>query len=232
MASVDRLASRRELKGRSRGALLSLYAAGFTTAFAAHAVAANLAGYGSSRGASLYDLGVLLALYDGAEVILKPLFGALSDRIGPKLVLLGGLVAFSGASALFVLAREPDALGLARFAQGTAAAAFSPAAGALVSSLGASRRGSSFGGYGAAKGLGYVLGPLVAGPLVALGGYSLLFALLAGLGIVVALAAVVNVPQTQGFQRKRQTVVDFARRVGSTWLPASCCGARWSHRRS
>jgi hypothetical protein len=40
-------------------------------------------GYTRGRHDSLLVLGVLLALYDGAEVVLKPVFGALSDRVGP-----------------------------------------------------------------------------------------------------------------------------------------------------
>ena len=61
----------------SRRQLWPLYAAGFTTAFGAHGIAANLgaAGQGVS---SLLTLGVLLALYDGAEVLLKPVFGSLA----------------------------------------------------------------------------------------------------------------------------------------------------------
>jgi len=73
-----------------RRAVAPLYAAGFTTAFGAHAIAANLSGYTRERHDSLLVLGVLLALYDGAEVLLKPVFGALSDRAGPRPVLLGG----------------------------------------------------------------------------------------------------------------------------------------------
>ena len=57
-------------------------------AFGAHAVAANLGGDTEQREATLLWLGVLLALYDGAEVILKPAFGALADRVGPKPVLV------------------------------------------------------------------------------------------------------------------------------------------------
>jgi hypothetical protein len=47
-----------------------LHAAGFTTAFGAHAVAANLGVYSETRHGSLLTLGILLALYDGAEVLL------------------------------------------------------------------------------------------------------------------------------------------------------------------
>jgi MFS family permease len=109
-----------------------LLAAGFVTAFGAHAIAANLGRYATNRHASLLELGVLLALYDGAEVLLKPAFGALADRIGARPLLIGGLLGFAVASAAFVLAGEQDALAAARFAQGAAAAAFSPAASALI----------------------------------------------------------------------------------------------------
>src|SRR5918996_2863247 len=97
-----------------RSRLAPLWAAGFVTAFAAHAIAANLGGYASGRHASLLEPGVLLALYEGAEVLLKPAFGALADRVGPRPVLLGGLLAFAASSAGFVLAGEPDALAAAR----------------------------------------------------------------------------------------------------------------------
>ena len=108
----------------------------------------------------LFALGVLLALYDGAEVLLKPVFGSLADRIGPRPVLLGGLLGFAAASAAFVLAGNAAGLGLARFAQGAAAAAFSPAAGAMIARIAPDRRrGRAFGSYGAWKGLGYTLGP-------------------------------------------------------------------------
>ena len=115
-----------------QGRLLPLYAAGFVTAFGAHSIAASLGGYTHAQHASLLALGLLLAVYDGAEVVLKPVFGSLADRIGARPVLLGGLLAFAAASAAFVLAGDPAWVGLARFGQGAAAAAFSPAAGVLV----------------------------------------------------------------------------------------------------
>jgi len=192
-----------------------LLAAGFVTALGAHAIAANLGRYAGGRHASLLELGVLLALYDGAEVLLKPAFGTLADRVGARPVLLGGLVAFAAASAGFVLAGEQDALAVARLSQGAAAAAFSPAAGALVARFSpADRRGRAFGGYGAWKGLGYTTGPLLGGGLVAAGGFGLLFATLAGaLGLGVAVWAAVAVPAAPPLPRARETVLGLARRL-------------------
>src|SRR5207248_7115168 len=120
--------------------LLPLYAAGFVTAFGAHSIAASLGAYTHGQHASLLTLGLLLAVYDGAEVILKPVFGSLADRVGPRPVLLGGLLAFAAASAAFVIAGDPTADGLARLGQGAAAAAFSPAGATLVARLSPSKR--------------------------------------------------------------------------------------------
>lgn len=171
--------------------LAPVYAAGFVTAFGAHAVAANLGGYGSTHHTSLWQLGLLLGLYDGAEVVLKPVFGNLSDRIGAKPVLVGGLIAFALASAAFVAAGQAQGLAVARFAQGAAAAAFSPAAGAALAALGGKKRtGRLFGGYGGANGIGYLAGPIAGGALVDAGGYTLLFIVLAALaGSIAAIAA-------------------------------------------
>jgi MFS family permease len=186
-----------------------LYAAGFTTAFGAHAIAANLGGF-----TSLLVLGALLAVYDGAEVLLKPVFGTLADRIGARPVLLGGLVAFALASAVYVVADSPGWLWAARSGQGAAASAFSPAASALVARLNpAAKQGRAFGSYGFYKSIGYTLGPLLGGVLVWAGGLRLLFVVLTVLGAAVALWALLAVPDVAPLPRARQTVLDLARRV-------------------
>ncbi|TQC43276.1 MFS transporter, partial [Rhodococcus sp. WS4] len=147
-----------------------LYAAGFTTAFGAHGIAANLGTETGDLAGSLLYLGLLLALYDGAEVILKPIFGSIADRIGARPVLIGGLVAFAAASAVFVVADAPGWLWLARLGQGAAASAFSPAASALVARLNPkAKQGKAFGTYGSYKSIGYALGPLLGGLIVWVG---------------------------------------------------------------
>lgn len=191
-----------------------LYAAGFTTAFGAHGIAANLGGDTEDAVTSLLVLGGLLALYDGAEVLLKPVFGTIADRIGARPVLLGGLVAFAVASALYALADSPGWLWAARLGQGAAASAFSPAASALVARLNpAAKHGRAFGSYGFYKSIGYTLGPLLGGVLVWAGGLRLLFTVLAVLGASVAVWALVAVPVVPPLPRARQTVLDLARRL-------------------
>ncbi len=80
-----------------------MLAAGFTTAFGAHAVAATLGTTTTGTAASLLTLGALLAIYDGAEVVLKPVFGTLADRIGVRTFLSGLSPVVTGA-AVSVLA--------------------------------------------------------------------------------------------------------------------------------
>ncbi|HEY0617145.1 MAG TPA: MFS transporter [Kribbella sp.] len=192
----------------------ALWAAGFTTAFGAHAVAASLGGASGDAVKSLLTLGALLALYDGAEVLLKPVFGAVADRVGARPVLLAGLVGFACASAVYVIADRPAWLWVARLGQGAAASAFSPAASALVARLNpAARHGRAFGSYGLYKSLGYTLGPLLGGALVWLGGFRLLFLVMTILALVVACWAWLAVPIVPPLPRKRQTVVDLARRI-------------------
>ena len=75
--------------------------------------------------------------------------------------------------------------------------------------------GRAFGGYGAWKGIGYALGPVLGGVLVTVGGYRLLFSVLAALALIVAAGAVVMVPAAPPLPRSRQTVLDLARRLAS-----------------
>jgi MFS family permease len=186
------------------------------TAFAAHSIAAGLGNYVAEQQASVLTLGLLLAVYDGAEVLLKPVFGTLADRIGPRPVLLGGLIAFTLASAAFVLVGSPALIGVARFCQGAAASAFSPAAGAMIARLSpGSSHGRVFGGYGAFKSLGYAIGPVAGGVLIAVGGYPLLFGTLAGMAVVVTAWAALAVPAIPPLPRARQTMLDLFRRLRS-----------------
>jgi MFS family permease len=84
----------------------------------------------------------------------------------------------------------------------------------MVAAVGGKKRtGGAFGGYGGAKGLGYLLGPLLGGGLVALGGYPLLFAMLAGLAALVAVLALRAVPHVAPTTRTRSTLAELGRQL-------------------
>lgn len=180
---------------------------------------------------SLLGLGILLALYDIAEIFLKPVFGAVSDRIGPKPVIIGGLLAFSGASLIGLWADEPFMLAAARLGQGMAASAFSPASSAGVARLAGKHTGRYFGRYGSWKGLGYAIGPLLGAVAIIAGGFSLLFLILSLLGLAVAVWAAISVPRLAPLPRPRYTIVDVWKQstersfLGPTVVLAASTGA-------
>lgn len=189
-----------------------LYLAGFITAFGAHGVATVLGAETDDIGMSLLGLGVVLALYDVAEVVLKPVFGALSDRIGVRPVILGGLVAFAVVSCLALIDPTPLVLALVRLGQGAAASAFSPGSSAAVARLaGGGRLGRSFGRYGAWKSLGYVLGPLLGVVLVHSAGIRALYVVLGALAAAAAVWVLIALPAVPVIPRPRYTVLDLVR---------------------
>ncbi len=197
-----------------RRSLAPLYLAGFTTAFGAHGVASVLGSESEDIGLSLLGLGAVLALYDVAEVFLKPIFGALSDRIGAKPVIVGGLLGFVAASLIALISPTPLVLALARLGQGAAASAFSPASSAAVARLaGRERLGRYFGRYGAWKSLGYVLGPLIGVALAYTLGIQAVYVALGALGAAAAIWVLLAMPALPVVPRPRYTLVDLVRQT-------------------
>jgi len=62
-------------------------------------------------------IGLLIAAYDAAEVVAKPVFGAIADRRGMKQTVLAGLALFVIASLAYLWV-DPRLLLLIRFLQG------------------------------------------------------------------------------------------------------------------
>ncbi|MEO6942584.1 MAG: MFS transporter [Terrimesophilobacter sp.] len=194
----------------SRRATAPLYAAGFTTAFGAHSIAAGLGAETTNMGVSLLTFGLLLAVYDIAEVILKPIFGYVSDVVGVKPVIVIGLAVFAATSLLGALGASPILLGIARLGQGASAAAFSPASSSAVARLaGSSAAGRYFGRYGSWKGIGYALGPLLGAALIFVGGFPALFATLSIIAAATSVWALIALPRIPVLSRPRYTFIDL-----------------------
>lgn len=172
--------TKRAPQGRIRY-LIILSLAGFVTSFGAHIVATNLPSYAELVGAGAFMIGLLIAVYDFAELFAKPFAGYTADRRGMKLTLLVGLVVFIMGSLLFLVI-PPRLLLVVRFVQGLGAAALSTVSITLVAKYFTAERGRAFGIYNAVKGAGYVIAPALGGFLVRSSGFAMVFVVSAAVG--------------------------------------------------
>jgi MFS family permease len=175
------------------GQMRLIYAAilgfvGFVTSFGAHIVAVNLPVYAKQVGVGVAMIGLLIAVYDLAEIVAKPTFGLIADRAGMKKTMLLGIVVFIASSLAYLWSR-PQLLLLIRFLQGVGAAALSSVSLALVGIYYKETRGRAYGIYNTIKGAGYVVSPLIGGALVLRKNFGYLFIASAAVGIVAFLAS-------------------------------------------
>jgi MFS family permease len=121
--------------------------------------------------ASEWLIGVIAAAYYlGALVFSAPL-GRLSDSVGRKPVIIGGVALYAVATILFITTTHPAWFFLFRFLEGAGAAGVGPAGQALVADLSTEQtRSRAYGLLTTAQFGGLVAGPVLAVPLYNLGG--------------------------------------------------------------
>jgi MFS family permease len=142
-------------------------------------------------------IGLLIAAYDLAEIIAKPLFGALADRRGMKQTMLAGIGLFVIASLAFLWVDQRLLL-LIRFLQGVGAAALSAVSLALVGAYAVQARGRAYGVYNAIKGSGYVISPIIGGAIVWQSDFAMIFPAAAAVGVIAfVLSLLLPHPQLQ-----------------------------------
>ena len=167
-------------------ALLILALSGFVTSFGAHIVATNLPSYAEAAHVGPFMIGLLIGVYDFAELFGKPTAGFIADRHGMKRTLLAGLVIFVVGSLLYLVLPSGFLL-LVRFVQGLGAAALSTVSIALVARYFSASRGKAFGIYNAVKGAGYVIAPALGGFIAHHYGFAMIFVISSALAIVALL---------------------------------------------
>jgi DHA1 family tetracycline resistance protein-like MFS transporter len=106
-----------------------------------------------------------MASYSAMQFVFAPFWGRLSDRIGRKPVLVGGLVGTAAAYALFATADSLAMLFVARLLAGFFGANVSTAQAYIADVTAPEDRAKGMGLIGAAFGLGFCLGPLLGGEL-------------------------------------------------------------------
>jgi MFS family permease len=167
---------------QSKSRILILGFVAFVTSFGAHVVAVNLPIYASQVGIGLAMIGLLIAIYDMAEIIAKPVFGFLADRKGMKKTMLAGIALFACASLAYLFV-DPRLLLFIRFLQGLGAAALSIVSAAMVAQYYPENRGQAFGIYNAIKGAGYVISPIIGGAIVWRSNFQMIFVACFAIGI-------------------------------------------------
>jgi MFS transporter, DHA1 family, multidrug resistance protein len=116
-------------------------------------------------------------------------FGPLSDRLGRRPVLLGGLGLYLGASILCLVAPSINALIAGRFAQGCAASVGPVLGRAIVRDVHGPDRSATVMAYiGAALAISPAVGPIIGGYLQIWFGWRSAFVFLAAVGSVLAVA--------------------------------------------
>jgi len=160
--------------------------AGFVTSFGAHIVVTNLPSYAEVTGVGALMIGLLIGIYDLAELFAKPFAGFVADRRGMKGTLLVGLGVFICGSFLFLII-SPSLLIVVRFVQGLGAAALSTVSISLVAKHFLQGRGQAFGIYNAIKGAGYVISPALGGFIVHATSFAMIFVVSGSIGLVTLL---------------------------------------------
>ncbi|MGB0449524.1 MAG: MFS transporter, partial [Porticoccaceae bacterium] len=168
-------------------------------------LALHIDGY---SGASPLLLGVTLGIYGLTQAVLQIPLGLLSDKIGRRPVIVGGLVVFIIGSVIAASAESITWLIIGRAVQGAGAIASTLMA--LVSDLTSEEnRTKSMAAIGASIGLSFMLA-MILGPAIStamgLAGIFWVTALLGLIGIAVFLGAV---PRAISVQHNRETLTDI-----------------------
>ncbi len=148
---------------------------------------------GDMPGASPVMIGIALGAYGATQALLQIPLGWLSDRVGRKPVILGGLLIFAFGSAVAALATSVEVIAIGRALQG--AGAISGSVMALAADLtSAEQRTKAMAVIGISIGLSFALA-LIFGPLLAAwGGLEAVFWMTAVLAVVGMATVALGVP--------------------------------------
>jgi DHA1 family solute carrier family 18 vesicular amine transporter 1/2 len=184
----------------SRKFVLALVTYATFTDIVAYAIAAPvLPDLSRKLGASPTTIGLLFSSFGVTLLCVSIPMGAVSDRVGRRRPLVGGLVVLSAATLLFAVAGDLPLLFTARLLQGAADAVTWVVGLALLADVyEPTERGRATGIVMSGTGFGFMIGPSLGGWLYEMGGMRLPFVTVAVMAAVGAMAFVwLEVPSRQ-----------------------------------
>jgi multidrug resistance protein len=125
--------------------------------------------YAKTFQASSFEIGLLMSSYSAAQMIFAPLWGALSDRVGRRPVMLVSVAGSAASYALFAASSSLPMLFVGRTLAGICAANLSTAQAYVADVTAPEKRTRAMGFIGASFGLGFVIGPALGGLSATLG---------------------------------------------------------------
>lgn len=182
---------------RNRGAMLLLMLNIFLAFTGIGLVVPIMPTYMNELGIGGSIVGLLVAAFSLTQLILSPLAGGLSDRMGRKKIIVGGLVVFALSELLFGLAESSWLLFASRMLGGAGAAMIMPAVMAYVAdTTSMEERAKGMGLINAAITTGFIIGPGLGGYLAELGIRVPFFAA-AGAAAIVAVLTLFVLPESR-----------------------------------
>lgn len=162
-------------------------------------------------GLNLTDAQWVNSLYAVVLAALLLSTGALADRFGRKRMFVVGIAVFAGGSLLAAVAGAAGPLIAARAVQAVGAALIMPSTLSTVNAVFRGRyRAAAFGVWGAVISGAAAIGPLAGGALTQWVSWHWIFLVNLPLGLLVAVAAIIVVPETRGAKRRPGADVDGA----------------------
>ena len=119
--------------------------------------------YAREHGATAFEVSLLSVAYSAMQFVFVPVWGALSDRIGRRPVLLTSIAATAVSMAMLGFARSYAELVIVRLIQGVATANLATAQAYIADVTTSENRARAMGLIGAAFGVGFILGPFFGG---------------------------------------------------------------------
>jgi predicted MFS family arabinose efflux permease len=165
--------------------------------------------YGKRFGLSDFETSLLFSIYSVAQFFATPVIGKLSDRFGRKPLLIISLAGTVIANLIAGTATTAGVLFLARFLDGITGGNASVAQAIISDVTTSENRAKGFGVYGAAFGLGFVLGPVTSlvAQQISLGTAFLVSSAVAFVGLLVTIFLL---PETlQNKADKAQNIFDL-----------------------
>lgn len=152
--------------------------------------------YAVDLGASGFQVGLIIAVFNVARALLNPFSGRLSDRWGRKPFIVLGLFLYGVVSVFYVMAITVESLILVRIIHGFTSVLVIPVAMALTGDIAPQHRlGLYMGTLNMAVMLGFAIGPVLGGGIREYFGMSAAFYTMGGLALVTLVGVMVFLPK-------------------------------------